>query len=107
MANKFKIKKGDNVIVVTGKDKGKTGEVMSIMRDANRVLVRGVNIVKRHTKQSQTATGGIIEREAGIHISNVAHVDPKTNEATRVGYRFLENGDKVRFARRSGEVIDA
>ena len=107
MAKKFKIKKGDNVKVVTGKDKGKTGEVINVMRDANRVLVRGVNIVKRHTKPSQTATGGIIERETGIHISNVAHVDPKTNEATRVGYRFLENGDKVRFARRSGEVIDA
>ena len=107
MAKKFKIKKGDNVMIITGKDKGKIGEVMSVIRDAERVLVRGVNIVKRHTKPSQAATGGIIEREAGIHISNVAHVDPKTNEATRVGYRLLENGDKVRFARRSGEVIDA
>jgi large subunit ribosomal protein L24 len=107
MAKKFKIKKGDNVQIVCGKDKGKTGEVLQVRRDDDRVLVRGVNMVKRHTKASQTNTGGIIEREAAIHISNVAHVDPKSNEATRVGYRFLEDGRKVRFAKRSGEVIDA
>jgi large subunit ribosomal protein L24 len=110
MAKKFKIKKGDNVQVVSGKDKGKTGEVLRVLRDDDRVMVRGVNIIKRHTKASQTNTGGIIEREAAIHISNVALVDPKTNEATRVGYRFLGEGDdlkKVRFAKRSGEVIDA
>jgi large subunit ribosomal protein L24 len=107
MAKKFKIKKGDNVQVVSGRDKGKTGEVLRVQRDDDRVLVRGVNMVKRHTKASQTNTGGIIEREAAIHISNVAHVDPKSNEATRVGYRFLEDGRKVRFAKRSGEVIDA
>jgi large subunit ribosomal protein L24 len=107
MAKKFKIKKGDNVQVVSGRDKGKTGEVLRVQRDDDRVLVRGVNMVKRHTKASQTNTGGIIEREAAIHISNVAHVDPKSNEATRVGYRFLEDGRKVRFAKRSGEVIYA
>lgn len=107
MAKKFKIKKGDNVIVTSGKDKGKTGEVLRVLRDDDRVMVRGVNIIKRHTKPSQTTTGGIIEKEAAIHISNVALVDPKSNEATRVGYRFLEDGRKVRFAKRSGEVIDA
>jgi large subunit ribosomal protein L24 len=107
MAKKFKIKKGDNVQVVSGKDKGKTGEVIRVLRADDRVMVRGVNIIKRHTKASQTSTGGIIEREAAIHISNVALVDPKSNEATRVGYRFLDDGRKVRFAKRSGEVIDA
>lgn len=107
MAKKFKIRKGDNVIVTSGRDKGKTGEVLRVLRDDDRVMVRGVNIIKRHTKPSQMTTGGIIEREAAIHISNVAHVDPKSNEATRVGYRFLEDGRKVRFAKRSGEVIDA
>jgi len=107
MAKKFKIKKGDNVQVVSGKDKGKTGEVIRVLRADDRVMVRGVNIIKRHTKASQTSTGGIIEREAAIHISNVALVDPKSNEATRVGFRFLEDGRKVRFAKRSGEVIDA
>ena len=73
----------------------------------SRVLVRGVNVIKRHTKPSQTTTGGIMEREASIHISNVAHIDPKTSKASKVGYRFLEDGRKVRFARNSGEVIDA
>ena len=107
MANKFKIRKGDNVIVTAGKDSGKTGEVLLVYTNASRVLVRGVNMIKRHTKPSQTTTGGIMEREASIHISNVAHIDPKTNKASKVGYRFLEDGRKVRFARNSGEVIDA
>jgi large subunit ribosomal protein L24 len=107
MANKFKIRKGDNVIVTAGKDSGKTGEVLLVDTNASRVLVRGINIVKRHTKPSQTTTGGIMEREASIHISNVAHIDPKTSKASKVGYRFLEDGRKVRFARGSGEVIDA
>ena len=107
MANKFKIRKGDNVIVTAGKDSGKTGEVLLVYTNTSRVLVRGINIVKRHTKPSQTTTGGIMEREASIHISNVAHIDPKTNKASKVGYRFLEDGRKVRFARSSGEVIDA
>ena len=107
MANKFKIRKGDNVIVTAGKDNGKTGEVLLVDTNTSRVLVRGINIIKRHTKPSQTSTGGIMEREASIHISNVAHIDPKTSKASKVGYRFLEDGRKVRFARGSGEVIDA
>ncbi|MBA00155.1 MAG: 50S ribosomal protein L24 [Rhodospirillaceae bacterium] len=107
MARKLKIRKGDNVVVTTGKDSGKTGEVLVVFPDTLRVLVRGVNIVKRHTKPSQATTGGIMEREASIHISNVSHVDPKTSKASKVGYRFLEDGRKVRFARGSGEVIDA
>jgi large subunit ribosomal protein L24 len=107
MANKFKIRKGDNVIVTAGKDSGKTGEVLRLDTNTSRVLVRGINIVKRHTKPSQATTGGIMEREASIHISNVAHIDPKTNKASKVGYRLLEDGRKVRFARSSGEVIDA
>ena len=107
MPNKFKIRKGDNVIVTAGKDNGKTGEVLLVDTNTSRVLVRGINIIKRHTKPSQTSTGGIMEREASIHISNVAHIDPKTNKASKVGYRFLEDGRKVRFARNSGEVIDA
>ena len=107
MPNKFKIRKGDNVIVTAGKDNGKTGEVLLVDTNTSRVLVRGVNIIKRHTKPSQTTTGGIMEREASIHISNVAHIDPKTNKASKVGYRFLDDGRKVRFARSSGEVIDA
>jgi large subunit ribosomal protein L24 len=107
MTRKFKIRKGDNVLVTSGKDSGKTGEVIRVDTNTSRILVRGVNIIKKHTKASQTTTGGIMEREATIHISNVAHIDPKTNKATRVGFKFLEDGRKVRFARSSGEVIDA
>ena len=107
MAAKFKIKKGDRVVVTTGRDKGTSGEVLAVQRDRNRVLVQGVNLVKRHQKPSQTAQGGIIEKEASVHISNVAHIDPKTDQPTRVGYRLLDDGRKVRFAKGSGEVIDA
>ena len=107
MAAKFKIKKGDRVVVTTGRDKGKSGEVLAVQRDRNRVLVQGINLVKRHQKPSQTAQGGIIEKEASMHISNVAHIDPKTDQPTRVGYRLLDDGRKVRFAKGSGEVIDA
>ena len=107
MATKFKVKKGDKVVVTTGKDKGKTGEVLRVIPAESRVLVQGVNMVKRHTRPTQFAAGGIIEKEAPIHISNVAHIDPKSNEPTRVGIRVLEDGRKVRFAKRSGEVIDA
>ena len=107
MAKKFKIKRGDAVVVRTGKDKGKTGSVIKVLRDADRVLVEGVNMVKRHTRPSQNQPGGIIEKEAPIHISNVALADPKDGAPTRVGYRFLADGRKVRFAKRSGEVIDA
>ena len=107
MARKFKIKKGDRVVVTTGREKGKSGEVLRVLRSEDRVLVQGVNMIKRHTRPSQTNSGGIIEKEAPLHISNVAHIDPKTSEPTRVGYKVLEDGRKVRFARRSGEVLDA
>jgi large subunit ribosomal protein L24 len=107
MAKKFKIKKGDQVIAVTGRDKGKTGEVLRVLRDKDRVIVAGVNVVKRHQRPSAGSPGGIVEKEAPIHISNVAHVDPRTSQPTRVGYKVLEGERKVRFARRSGEVIDS
>lgn len=106
MARKFRIKKGDRVVVTTGKDRGRQGEVLRVLRKEERLLVQGVNVVKRHTRPSARHPGGIVEKEAAIHISNVAHVDPKTNQPTRVGYRFLDDGRKVRFAKRSGEVID-
>ena len=101
-----KIKKGDRVIVTTGRDKGKKGEVLKVMTEEGRVVVSGVNMIKRHTKQSAREQGGIVSKEAAVHISNVAHVDPKTGEATRVGFKFLSDGRKVRFAKKSGEVID-
>jgi large subunit ribosomal protein L24 len=106
MAAKLKIKKGDKVIVITGRDRGKTGEVFEVRPQEGRVKVRGVNIVKRHTRASAAQQGGIVEKEAAIHVSNVAHVDPKSNKPTRVGFKFLADGRKVRFAKRSGEVID-
>lgn len=106
MAAKFKIKKGDRVVVLTGRDKGKRGEVLKMVLAENRALVSGVNQVKRHTKQSQTSAGGIIVKELPIQISNLAIADPKTGEPTRVGYKTLEDGRKVRFAKRSGEIID-
>ena len=107
MAMKFKIKKGDKVVVITGRDKGKSGEVLRVLRDVDRVLVQGVNMIKRHTRPAAGQTGGIVEKEAAIHISNVAHIDPKSSKPTRVGYKVLGDGRKVRFARRSGEVVDA
>jgi large subunit ribosomal protein L24 len=106
MRNKLKIKKGDRVVILTGRDKGKKGEVMRVIPDERRALVRGVNMVQRHQRQSPTAEGGIIAKEAAIDISNIAIVDPKTNGPTRVGYKILSDGRKVRFARKSGEVID-
>ncbi len=104
---KVKIKKGDQVVVLTGKDKGKKGEVLKVLPKENRAVVQGVNTIKRHTKPTQTQAGGIVEREASIHISNLAFVDPKTGEPSRIGYKFLDDNRKVRVARRSGEVIDA
>ncbi len=101
-----KIKKGDYVVVLTGKDKGKKGEVIRAMPSADRVVVQGVNIVKRHTRPTQMSAGGIVEKEASIHVSNVAHVDPKDGKPTRVGFKTLEDGRKVRFAKLSGEVLD-
>ena len=102
---KMKIRKGDNVIVITGRDKGKTGEVLRVFPADNRALVQGVNTVKRHTKPRPGQTGGIVEKENPIHASNIALVDPKDKKATRVGYKTID-GRKVRFAVRSGEIID-
>ena len=107
MATKLKIRKGDRVTVLTGRDKGKSGEVLRVQRAENRVIVQGVNMMKRHTAPRPGEPGGIVEREAAIHVSNVAHIDPKSQQPTRVGYRFLDDGRKVRFARRSGEILDA
>ena len=100
------IKKGDKVIVTTGRDKGKKGEVIKIFPKDDRALVGGVNMVKRHQRQSQTQQGGIVNKEATIHLSNLAHVDPKTGGATRIGFKKMNDGRTVRFAKKSGEVID-
>lgn len=106
MSAKMKIKKKDRVIVITGKDKGKVGEVTAVFPKESRVVVAGVNMVARHTRPSQTnPQGGIVRKEAPIHVSNVAHIDPKENKPTRVGFKTVKD-NKVRFARRSGEVID-
>jgi large subunit ribosomal protein L24 len=104
-----KIRKGDKVVVLTGRDKGRTGEVFEVRPDAGRALVRGINMVKRHTKQSASAEGGIISKESTIHLSNLALADPKDGKATRVSFKFVgEGGDrrKVRVAKRSGVEID-
>lgn len=106
MATKFKVKKGDKVVVTAGRDKGKQGEVLRVLRADERVLVQGVNVVKRHTAPSQMSPGGIVEKEAPIHISNVAHIDPKSGKPTRVGYKIDKDGRKTRIAKRSGESID-
>ena len=103
---KLKIKKGDSVVVISGRDKGKTGEVLRVLPAESRVVVQGVNLAKRHTRPRMGEPGGIIEKELTIHISNVAHIDPQSRRPTRVGFRYLDGGRKVRFARRSGEVID-
>ncbi len=106
MANKLKIRKGDRVKVIAGRSKGKIGDVLRVSATDQRVVVSGVNVIKRHTKPSRTEQGGIIEREAAIHVSNVAVLDPKTDKPTKIGFKFLEDGRKVRFARGSGETID-
>jgi len=106
MAKTFKIKKGDRVAVITGRDKGKKGDVLRVLRKENRVLVQGVNMVKRHQAPTQTGAGGIVEKEAALHISNVALIDPKSDRPTRVGYRLEAGERKVRIAKRSGEAID-
>jgi large subunit ribosomal protein L24 len=103
---KLKIKKGDNVVVISGRDKGKSGEVLRVFPTESRLVVQGVHIARRHTRARMGDPGGIVEKELTIHISNVAHVDPQSGKPTRVGYRNLEDGRKVRFARRSGEMID-
>jgi large subunit ribosomal protein L24 len=101
----LKLKKGDHVIVISGRDKGKHGEVVEMMPKEARALVRGVNVVRRHQRQSASQEGGIISKEAPIHISNLALEDPKDGKPTRIGFKLLEDGKKVRFAKRSGEVI--
>ena len=101
-----KIKKGDKVTVLTGRDKGKSGEVTKVVRAEGRVFVSGVNMVKRHNRPTQTSPGGIEEKEAALDMSNVALVDPKSGEPTRVGFKTLDDGRKVRVAKKSGEVID-
>ena len=101
-----KVRKGDRVVVTTGRDKGKKGEVLRVYPDEGRVLVSGVNIVMKHQKQTQREQGGIVSKEAPVHVSNVAHIDPKSGEPTRVGFKTLADGRKVRVAKKSGESID-
>src|SRR4051795_10529047 len=103
---KLKVKKGDTVVVISGRDKGKRGEVLRVFPDENRIIVQGVHVARRHTKQSFGEPGGIIDKELTIHVSNVSHVDPRSGTPTRLGYRILEGGRRVRVPRRSGEVID-
>jgi large subunit ribosomal protein L24 len=101
-----KIKKGDRVIVTTGRDKGKRGEVRQVMPEDGRAIVAGVNLVRRHTRQTAQTEGGIISKESTIHLSNLAILDPKTGKPTRVGFKILDDGRKVRVARGSGDLID-
>jgi large subunit ribosomal protein L24 len=101
-----RIKKGDRVVVLAGRDKGREGEVLRVLTEDDRVVVQGVAMAKRHEKPSQRSQGGIVSKEAPIHVSNVSHLDPKDGKPTRIGFKFLEDGRKVRFAKRSGEVLD-
>ena len=103
---KLKIKKDDNVVVISGRDKGKQGKVLRVFPAEERAVVQGVHIARRHSKPSMGDPGGIVEKELTIHASNVAHIDPQSGKPTRVGYKTLDDGRKVRFARRSGEVLD-
>lgn len=102
---KLKVKKGDEVIVITGKYKGKKGKILKVFSEQNKIVVSGINLVKKHTKPTQVSEGGIITKELPIDISNVAHVDPKTGNPTKVAFKFLEDGSKVRIAKKSGEII--
>ena len=101
-----KIRKGDKVVVITGRDKGRSGEVVRVMPAEERAIVRGVNMVKRHQRQTMQSEGGIINKEASVHLSNLALTDPKDGKPTRVGFKVLEDGRKVRFSKRSGDLID-
>ena len=101
-----KIRKGDSVIVLSGRDRGRRGEVIQVMTDQSRALVRGIHMVKRHQRQTQTQQAGIVTKESRIQLSNIEHVDPKSGKATRIGIKTLGDGRKVRFAKKSGEVID-
>jgi large subunit ribosomal protein L24 len=100
------IRKGDSVIVVSGSDKGKKGSVLKVFPKESRALVQGVNMVKRHQRQTQSQQAGIVTKESPIHLSNIALTDPKSGKATRIGYKTLGDGRRVRFAKKSGEVID-
>ena len=101
-----KIKKGDKVVVITGRDKGRTGEVLRVIPKEDRAVVQGIHMLKRHQKQTQTQEAGIVSREGPIHLSNLACADPRDGKPTRVGFKILEDGRKVRFAKRSGDLID-
>ena len=101
-----RIRKGDKVVVLAGKSKGVEGEVLKVLPDANRVVVQGAQMIKRHNKPSARGAGGIDNREAPLHVSNIAHLDPQDGKPTRIGFKFLEDGRKVRYAKRSGEIID-
>ena len=101
-----KIKKGDKVVVLTGRDSGKSGEVLQVMPKESRAVVRGINVVRKHQKQTMQQEGGIISKELPVHLSNLAIADPKDGKPTRVGFKIMDDGRKVRFAKKSGEVID-
>ncbi len=105
-AAKLKVKKGDQVIVIAGSDKGKTGQILKVDTEKSRVFVQGVNQRKKHTRPTAMSAGGIETVEASIHVSNVAHIDPKTNKPTRVGYQIAADGTKSRVARKSGQALD-
>ena len=101
-----RIRKDDEVVVVSGREKGKRGKVLRVYVDRHRALVQGVNMIKRHSRPSAGQPGGIVEKEAPLHVSNLAHVDPAGGGPTRIGFKRLEDGRKVRFDKKSGEVID-
>lgn len=102
---KMKLRKGDKVVVLTGKDKGRSGEIVKMLPSKYRAIVQGLNMVKRHTAPSQAGPGGINPKEASIHLSNLAIEDPKDGKPSRIGYKFLKDGSKVRYAKKSGEEI--
>jgi large subunit ribosomal protein L24 len=106
MAGRLRIRKGDRVVVLAGRSKGRVGEVLKMLPKEERAIVQGVNVVKRHTRPSPGGAGGIVEKEAPIHVSKLAHIDPATGKPTRIGIKVLDDGRKVRFAKRSGEMID-
>jgi len=101
-----KIKKGDKVVVLTGRDSGKSGEVIQVIPKESRAVVRGINVVRKHQKQTMQQEGGIISKELPVHLSNLAIADPKDGKPTRVGFKIMDDGRKVRFAKRSGDLID-
>ena len=105
MAIKLKVKKGDEVVVIAGREKGKKGKIVKVMPTESRVVIGGVNMVKRNTKASSTSAGGIVEKEASLHVSNVSLIDPKSGKPTRAGYKIDKDGEKTRFAKRSGEAV--